>query len=174
MESYVNTIIVTVQNYTYDLYLKSSLLIAGILSLYIGLEASIKVLLITVFFDSLTRIHVDARKKGLKFNLGSKAFWLMIESKGVRRALNKLLMQYGIYFIIAYVIDRYILEQLTIIQFQEKNYTLPVIVLWICSAIEIWSIGENIEDGGGVNIPKKVIHFFDEKYQKIFKKNQDE
>lgn len=166
-------LLVNPSNHLYDYYLKFSLLLSGIFSLYIGLEASFKVLLILVFLDSLTRIHATAKQQNISFNPFKKAFWLVVKSKGLRLALNKLIMQYGIYFILAFVIDKYILEQMTVLQFQEKNYTLPIVVLWVCSGIEVWSIGENIEDAGGVNLPKRLLHFLDEKYQKIFKKSKD-
>ena len=74
----------------------------------------------------------------------------------------------------AYIIDEFILNQLVIVNFNNNGYTLPVVTMWICSGIEIWSIGENIEDAGGVNLPKRLVHFLDEKYQQIFKKTKDE
>lgn len=161
-------------SHLYNIYLKVSLLISSVLSIYIGLQDSLRLLGIMLILDSITRIHATAKKQGLKFNPLTKAFWLVIKSKGLKLMLNKAFMQYGIYFLIAFLLDNYILKQMAIIRFQEVDYTLPVVVLWLCIAIEIWSIGENVEDAGGVNIPKKVLHFFDEKYQKIFKKEKDD
>lgn len=162
-------------SHLYNIYLKLSLFISGLLSVYMGLQDSLRLLGILLMLDSVTRIHATAKAQEIKFNPFKKSFWGVIKSKGLKLMLNKAFMQYGIYFFIAFMLDNYILRQMAIIRFQEVDYTLPVVVLWLCIAIEIWSIGENIEDAGGINIPKRIIHFFDEKYQKIFKKeNQDD
>lgn len=174
MKEQSTLILLNVKSHVYNLYLKASIFISSILSLYIGLEASIKVLGFMLLADSLTRIEATRRQKKIKFNPFKKEFWFLIKSKGLKLMLNKALMQYGIYFFIAYILDVHILKQMTIITFQNIDYTLPVVTLWVCIAIEIWSIGENIEDAGGVNLPKRIIHFFDEKYQKIFKKTKED
>lgn len=166
-------LIINKSGHLYNIYLKISLFISSILSVYIGLQESLRLLGIMLLLDSLTRIHATAKQQKIKFNPLTKGFWFVIKSKGLKLMLNKAFMQYGIYFLIAYFVDNYVLRQMTIITFQETDFTLPVIVLWLCIAIEIWSVGENIEDAGGINIPKKVLHFFDEKYQKVFKKETD-
>lgn len=158
----------------YKLYLKITLLLSTVCGAYFGLRQSFIVLSILIFLDSVTRIHATAVKKGIKFNPFRLQFWLVIKSKGLKLALNKALLQYGIYFIMAFIIDKYILNQLVIVNFNDNGYTLPVVTMWICSGIEVWSIGENIEDAGGVNLPKRLVHFLDEKYQQIFKKTKDE
>lgn len=161
--------IITNNSHIYNLYLKLSLFISGVLSLYVGLESSLRVLGIMLLLDTFTRIHSEAKKLNTPFNPFRKPFWKVIKSKGLKLMLNKAFMQYGIYFIIAYYLDKHILQQLTVITFQEQDYTLPVIVVWLCIGVEIWSVGENIEEAGGINIPKRILHFLDEKYQKIFK-----
>lgn len=166
-------LLISTNTFIYNMYLKILAVVSVILSMYFGLEASLKVLGILLVLDSLTRIHATGMKSKTAFNPFKLEFWLVIKSKGLKLALNKAFLQYGIYFTIAFVIDKFILNQLVVVNFNDNGYTLPVVTLWICSGIEVWSIGENIEDAGGINIPKRVIHFFDEKYQKIFKKENN-
>ena len=56
--------------------------------------------------------------------------------------------------------------------FQKKHCLFCSLFLYIFSAIEIWSVGENIEKRGGVNLPKRVFHLLPEKIQKILKQEE--
>ena len=73
---------------------------------------------------------------------------------------------------IAFIVDVHILKKMVIIELWGDKLTLPMIALYIFSAIEIWSVGENIEKRGGVNLPKRVFHLLPEKIQKILKQEE--
>lgn len=158
----------------YQTYLKVGLLISSFLALHTNLYLALEVFALAVVLDTITRIHATGKNSGIPFDPKRKEFWLLIKSKGIRNMFNKVFMQYGIYALIAYFLDKNLLNQMTIFTFRDQPFTLPVVAVWLFTGSEIWSIGENIEDAGGVNYPKRLIHLIDEKYQKIFKKNSDE
>lgn len=168
------TLIITNKGFLYQTYLKFGLLISTFLTLHSNLNLALEVFVIAVTADTFTKIHATAKKKNIKFNPLSKPFWLVIKSKGLKNMFNKVFMQYGIYTLLAFFIDKNLLNQMSIFTFKDQTFTLPVLAIWLFTASEIWSIGENIEEAGGVNYPKRLIHLIDKKYQDIFKKNNNE
>jgi hypothetical protein len=60
-----------------------------------------------------------------------------------------------------------VFKQEVTFEIHNRQMTLPVIALDLFSAIELWSIGENIEDAGGVNIFKRITQYLPEKFQKV-------
>lgn len=148
-------------------YLFISTTISGILSYHVELEDSLTIFSIVVILDSITRIHANAKKKGLKFNPFTLYFWKEIKSKGLRVMCEKVFLEYGVYLLIAFAVDKYILEQMIIFEFNSKHLTLPILAIWIFSFIEIWSIAENVEDAGGKNIFKLIGELLPEKLQNI-------
>ena len=74
------------------IYVFVSSTISGILSYHVELEDSLTIFSIVVMLDSITRIHANAKKKGLKFNPFALYFWKEIKSKGLREMCE----QYGI------------------------------------------------------------------------------
>lgn len=151
------------------LYLIITSFISTLLAYHTSLPTAIYAFLIVTVLDTVTRIHADAEKQGLKFNPFKAYFYSQIKSEGLRGMMNKIFAQYGIYLIIAFTIDYYILDKSVLLNYNDKGLTLPIISLYIFSGIEIWSIGENIEDFGGINLIKKIIHLLPERIQKIFK-----
>lgn len=149
------------------IYLFISTTISGILSYHTELESSLTVFAIVVTLDSITRIHADAKKKKLKFNPFALYFWKEIKSKGLREMCEKIFLEYGVYLLIAFAVDKYILEQMVIFEFNSKHLTLPILAIWIFSFIETWSIAENVEDAGGKNIFKLVHELLPEKLQTV-------
>lgn len=141
--------------------------ISGILSYHTELQSSLTIFSIVILLDSITRIHADAKKKKLKFNPFQLYFWKEIKSKGLRKMCEKLFLEYGVYLLIAFAVDKYILEQMILFEFNSKHLTLPILALWIFSFIEIWSIAENVEDAGGRNIFKLAHELLPEKMQSI-------
>ena len=85
---------------------------------------------------------------------------------------DKIFRQYFMYLMIAFIVDVLILKKMVIVELWGDKLTLPMIALYIFSAIEIWSVGENIEKRGGVNLPKRVFHLLPEKIQKILKQEE--
>ena len=143
--------------------------ISTVLTYHTSLRTALYAFLIITVLDTITRIHADATKEGLKFNPFKRYFYGQIKSEGLRNMMSKIFLQYGVYLIIAFTIDYYILDKAVLLNYNDKGLTLPIISLYIFSGIEIWSIGENIEESGGVNLIKRLLHFLPEKIQKIFK-----
>ena len=151
------------------LYLMIITFISTVLTYHTSLRTALYAFLIITILDTITRIHADATKEGLKFNPFKRYFYGQIKSEGLRNMMSKIFLQYGVYLIIAFTIDYYILDKAVLLNYNDKGLTLPIISLYIFSGIEIWSIGENIEESGGVNLIKRLLHFLPEKIQKIFK-----
>ena len=152
------------------IYIFISSTISGILSYHVELEDSLTIFSVVVILDSITRIHANAKKKGLKFNPFALYFWKEIKSKGLREMCEKVFLEYGVYLLIAFAVDKYILEQMVIFEFNSKHLTLPILAIWIFSFIEIWSVAENVEDAGGKNIFKLINELLPEKLQSLIEK----
>ena len=152
------------------IYIFISSTISGILSYHVELEYSLTIFSVVVILDSITRIHANAKKKGLKFNPFALYFWKEIKSKGLREMCEKVFLEYGVYLLIAFAVDKYILEQMVIFEFNSKHLTLPILAIWIFSFIEIWSVAENVEDAGGKNIFKLINELLPEKLQSLIEK----
>lgn len=150
------------------LYLVVTAFISTILSYHTSLKTALEAFAVITLLDTLTRINTEAKKQGLKFNPFKKYFYQQIQSKGLRMMCDKIFAEYGVYIIVAFVIDYWVLNQMVLLKFNDRGLTLPIISLYIFSGIEIWSIGENIEEAGGINIIKRILHFLPEKIQKIF------
>jgi hypothetical protein len=152
----------------YETYLAISLTLSSFLAFYTDIKTALLAFAIFTILDTITRIDADAKNKGLKFNPFKAYFWAEIKSDEIRNMLRKVFMEYGVYLLIAFVIDALIFKHSVLFEIYDRKMTLPVIALYVFSGIELWSIGENIADAGGVNIFKRIIHFLPEKYQKIF------
>lgn len=142
---------------------------SGVLAYYTDLHLAFYIFLGATTLDTITSIHAASIKKGLKFNPFKAYFWKEITSGGLRDWSKKVFLEYGIYLIIAFMINEWVLKRMVLFEVFDRKLTLPVIALYLFSFIEIWSIGENIEKAGGTNLFKKVLHFLPDKYQKIFK-----
>lgn len=161
----------TILEYTFmkKLWLTITGFLSGVLAYYTDLNLALWLFGISTVLDTLTSINAQAYAAGLKFNPFKKYFWAQISSTGLRKWMKKVFWEYGIYLIIAFAIDKYVLKNMILFDMLNRKLTLPVIAIYLFSFIEIWSIGENIERAGGINIFKRVLHFIPEKYQKIFK-----
>lgn len=111
--------------------------------------------LIITTLDTLTSIHAGAKEKGLKFNPLKWYFWREIKSGLLREWAKKVFVEYFVYVIIAFVLEVFVIQARLNIQVVNWTLDLPTSCLWIFMAIELWSIGENIEDAGGVNWIKR-------------------
>lgn len=152
------------------LYLTLGTLATGILTYYTDLQLAVLTFGVLTTLDTLTAIHANARSKGLKMNIFKKYFWKEITSSGLRNWTRKVFAEYGVYLIIAFVLDQWVLKHMVVLNVFERELTLPVAAIYLFSFIEMWSIGENIERAGGINIFKKILHLLPEKLQQIFKK----
>jgi hypothetical protein len=154
-----------------EMYLAVCIFISSFLAHYTDIKTAFWAFIIITILDTTTRINAEAVKKGLVFNPFKGYFWAEIKSGGLRDMCKKIFSEYFVYLIISFVIDILIFKQNFLIDFMDRKLTLPVIALYVFSAVELWSIGENIEDSGGTNIFKRVIHLLPEKVQKIVQPN---
>lgn len=141
---------------------------SSLLAFYTDLDLALSFFLLCTTLDTLTAIHAQAIIKGLKFNPLKKYFWGQIKSSSLRNWMKKVFWEYGLYLVIAFAIDKYVFKNFILLDILQRELTLPVLAVYLFSFIELWSIGENIEGAGGINIFKKILHFIPEKYQKIF------
>lgn len=159
---------------TKQIYITLAYLVSTVLTYFTDVHTAILAFLAITAMDTITRIHASAIKKGLRFNPFKMYFWKQIDSKGLRKMCDKVFGQYTVYLILAFIVDAFILKQMVIVEMFNQELTLPIVALYVFSAIEIWSVGENLEDAGMLNIPKRVFHLLPEKIQKIVKPNENE
>ena len=160
------------QKFTYEIYLFFATIISSFVTEYYKVDMAFFCFILITCLDTLTRVHADAVSKKIKFNPLKAYFWREFKSGKFRNMLRKIFYEYGVYLIIAFILDTLVFENLLISIYGEK-LTLPVIALYIFSFIELWSIGENIDEAGGVNIFKRIIKFLPEKIQEIVNPKED-
>lgn len=170
--------ILKIQNYVHKFSFEIYLFFAGMISTFLKdydrIEYALGCFAIVTTLDTVTKINAVAKSKKLKFNPFKKYFWLEIKSGGFRDMANKIFMEYGVYLIIAFVIDILVFSETTTFNVVGSQLKLPVIAVYYFSFIEAWSIGENIEEAGGVNWLKRIVHFLPEKIQKIVQPKTEE
>lgn len=159
---------------TKQLYLTFASIVSTILTYFTDIRTAILAFLAITLLDTITRINASAVNKGLEFKPWKAYFWSEIDSKGLRKMCDKVFGQYSVYLILSFIIDSLILKNMVIIQLFNQDLTLPIVALYTFSAIEIWSIGENLEDAGLLNLPKRVLHLVPEKYRKIINPEENE
>ena len=162
------------QKCTFEIYLFFAGIVSYFLSNYDRIEYALGCFAILTMLDTTTKINAVAKAKKLKFNPFKKYFWLEIKSGGFRKMANKIFMEYGVYLIIAFVIDSLVFSKTTTFNIVGSDLKLPVIAVYYFSFIEAWSIGENIEEAGGINWLKRILHFLPEKIQKIVQPKTEE
>lgn len=156
---------------------KVYLLIISTLSTFLACHTDLKPALyffmLATIVDTISAIDVQARAKGLKFNPLKGYFWKQIKSSGLRDWCKKVLWDYGRYLLMAFAISNWVLKNTIVFDAFDRKLTLPVVALYIFGGIELWSIGENIEKTGGLNLFKRVIQFLPPNVQQIFQPNQN-
>ena len=133
--------------------------------------------MIITTLDTITAIHASAYKKGLKFNPLKKYFWRQIKSEMLRVWISKVFKEYCVYLIIAFALEIFIIQEKVHLDIIQWKLDLPTAALWLFSAIELWSIGENVEKAGGTNwikrIAKAIESIIPEKIKALFKKSPE-
>jgi hypothetical protein len=147
--------------------------VSGFLAYYTDLHLALAFFFCATTLDTASAIDVAARAKGLKFNPFKKYFWKEISSTGLRTWCEKVFWQYGRYLFIAFILNEWVLKNMIIFDYFNRKLTLPVVAVYLFGFIELWSIGENIEKSGGINIFKRLLQFLPENVQQIFKPNAD-
>jgi hypothetical protein len=169
----LHDLFVFLHKFTYEIYIAAAAVISSFMTAYYKIDMAFFCFVLLTSLDTITRVHADAVKKKLVFNPFKAYFWREFKSDKFRAMLNKIFSEYGIYLIIAFILDTLVFDKLLLNIYGQK-LTLPVIALYIFSFIELWSIGENIDDAGGVNIFKRIVHLLPEKVQEIINPKEKE
>lgn len=148
--------------------------VAGVLACYTDIDSAVYLFLAATVLDTLSAINAQAVAKGLTFNPLKKYFWMEIKSKGLREWAKKLLGEYSLYIILAFLLDKLVLKGMIIVDVLHWQLKLPVVVIYFLAFIEIWSIGENIEKTGRPNYIKKLVNYFmPAKFKKYLPGNEE-
>lgn len=148
----MNSIIGYFKNLT--LIKKILLLITPLISVLISMKMAIFGLWLLVFIDLLTGIRKNLHLKGIKFNPFKRTFWKSIRSYLLRNTWRKT-YEYGFGIIVIVIFESLILGT-TPITLVDKTFTIAELSVLIPSAVECWSIYENMEAVSGSNILKKI------------------
>lgn len=147
---------------------------SGLLACYTDIDLALYLFLAATVLDTFSAINAQAVAKGLTFNPFKMYFWMEIKSKGLRSWAKKLFGEYTIYIILAFMLDKWVLKSMIVIDVHHWQLTLPVAVIYFLAFIEIWSIGENIEKTGRPNYIKKLVNWMmPEKFKKFIPGNED-
>jgi hypothetical protein len=166
LQENLHGLFVFLQKFTYEIYIAIATTISAFLTAYYKIDMAFFCFILITSLDTITRVHAEAVKKKLIFNPFKAYFWREFKSDKFREMLNKIFSEYGVYLIIAFILDTLVFDKL-LLNIYGQRLTLPVIALYLFSFIELWSIGENIDDAGGVNIFKRIVHLLPEKIRKI-------
>jgi hypothetical protein len=136
---------------------KSILLaLAPIIAMILTIETFLLALFLLLIIDLITGISKTLHQKKIKANPFNKNFWTAIKSKGFRDTCKKT-YQYLLFVIAFLIIDVLVLKgRLITIPLLGGEATLSEIAISALCFIELWSIGENIEAAGGINLLKKA------------------
>lgn len=161
-------------SWTQKLYASALVSISTFLACYTDLVPALCFFVLMTIIDTVSKIDAHAHNKGLKFNPLKRYFWREIKSGGMRQWCKKVLWDYGRYALIAFALNEWVLKRMIILEVMDRKLELPVVAIYLFGGIEMWSIGENIEEGGGPkNLFKRVTQFLPEKVQQIFTKEDN-
>lgn len=155
-------------------YIWFTTFISSVLAYYTDLHIALYFFIGATILDTITAIDAQAKAEGMVFRPWKKYFWLQIKSRGLRDWCEKIFWKYGRWLIMAFMLNEWVLKNMVIFDMFNRKLTLPVVAVYLFGFIECWSIGENIEKTGDRNIIKMIFHFLPEKFQKIFKKVENE
>lgn len=172
--------------YSYDVYLtiiaflkcsKVYIFFVGFFSWFFStypIEHLLILFVIATVFDTVTKVHAVAKKKGLKFNPFRKYFWMQIESQGLKLMGRKIFMDYSIPVIVAFCVDTLLFKNTFHFDLMNLKLSIPSAAILFFTGVEIWSIFENIEEAGGTNWLKRAMNMFSgflpEKWREFFDK----
>lgn len=135
-------------------------LLSWIASTYITLPYALLFFCICTTLDTKTRIEVNAKLKGIRFNPLKKIFWIQISTDGLRDWFRKVFKEYILYVIIAFALDALILKGALKFNVFNIKLDIPTCVVLVFSFTEIWSIFETREEIGRKNWLKTALTVF--------------
>ena len=150
-----------------------AIFITPLIAFFVIHEVLIFTLLLFVFIDWLTGVEKDFHNKQIAFKFKKPRTWKNfrgITSEGFRRTLNKL-KDYFILVTVVFFLESNIIGH-TIIEFNQKGFTLTSMFLALLSVVEVYSIFENKEATGTTNYFKFILGFLPEKIKEYFNKEK--
>ena len=133
---------------------KLLLLASPIITLLISMKLILLGLWLLITIDLLTGIRKNLHVQGIKFNPLKYYFWMAIKSYLLRKTWRKT-YEYGIGIIVVAILETLILGG-TPVSILSKTFSLTELSVVLPAMIEAWSIFENLEGAGGVNLLKRV------------------
>jgi hypothetical protein len=131
------------------------LLLTPIISLLAPMKLILSGLLILILIDLITGIRKSLHERDVSFNPFKAEFRKAIKSYLFRKTWKKA-YEYGIGIIVLFVFEMFIFG-LTPVTIMDKTFTITELGVLIPSAIEVWSIFENLEAVSGRNILKRLV-----------------
>jgi len=136
---------------------KILLVLAPIITAIVSMKAALIGLAILIFIDLITGIRRTHHEWEVKLNFFSKKYWLSIRSYLLRQTWRKT-YEYGIGIIVIAIFENLVFNQVHINLFG-KEFNITELAIVFPAIIEIWSIFENLQATGGVNILKRLKMF---------------
>lgn len=158
---------------------KILLFITPILTVLLPLQTALATLALIITLDFITGVRKSLHSKGVPFNIFKVEFWMAFKSEGLRRTWTKS-TEYGIGILMLAGIESAFFGA-PIITLLEKAFTLTEMGVLLATAIESYSIYENLY---AVNpnsvflawfnkIAKMIKKYVIEKIEGIFKSEKD-
>lgn len=137
-------------------------------------EVLIFTLLFFILIDWVTGVEKNFYEKKIEFKFKNPKSWKnfrAITSDGIRKTFNKI-KDYFILVTVVFFLESNVIGQ-TLIEFNQKGFTLTSMFLALLSVVEVYSIFENKEATGSKNYFKFILDFLPEKIKQYFKKEQE-
>ena len=128
-----------------------------ILTVIISMKAAIIGLALLIFIDLLTGIRKNLHLRNVSFNPFKKIFWKSIKSYLLRQTWQKT-YEYAFGIVTIVILETLIFGGLPI-DLLGKVFSLSELAILLPSAIEVWSIYENMEAVSGTNLLKVLKKF---------------
>lgn len=136
---------------------KVLLAITPILTVILSMKAAIIGLALLIFIDLLTGIRKNLHLRNISFNPFKKVFWKSIKSYLLRQTWQKT-YQYAFGIVTIVILETLVFGGLPI-DLLGKAFSLSELAILLPSAIEAWSIYENMEAVSGTNLLKVLKKF---------------
>lgn len=143
--------------------------LSAIISVLISMKVALSGLILIIILDLITGISKNLYNQGKPFNPLKLYFWKSIKSYLLRRTWKKG-YEYGLGIIVVLIFDTMVWGGDSRVMLVNKIFTFSELSVIIASGIEIWSIGENIEEITGSNFIKRFTRILPYKMQKIVNK----
>lgn len=162
LDTIVNYIVVSMTHIlnSSKIYLIMTGIISWIASTYVNLHYALCLFFIATIWDTKTRIEVDAKKLGIRFNPLKRVFWLQIKADGLKQWYSKVFKEYFVYIIIAFILDVLLLKSSFHFHLYMLKLDIPTCVILIFALTEFWSIFETLEEAGQKNWIKSALKTF--------------